>query len=153
MTLAFHPNIRNLYLGRGIAAAFSTGFAISVYSGAQPTAAQIAGNWTLYNEPTSNFLVHYTSAGWMQPSAGILLQLIVPPPQTVLKTGTASWAIVWSSNVNLGAVQGSTLPSTSFLVVACSNGTGQGVIRFSNPSLTAGVSTSILDGSIGAYTI
>lgn len=153
MTLIFSPGMRNLYMGRGVAAGFAGTFAISVYSGVQPTAAQITSNWTSYNEPTPGFLVHYTGAAWTQPSNGILLQLTLPAAQTVLNSGLASWAILWSTNLTLANVQSSTLPSTSFMVVPCSDSTGQGVVRFTNSTLTAGVSTPILDGSMGAYLI
>lgn len=153
MALSFHPNIRNLYMGRGVAAVFSNPFAISIYSGVQPIAAQITSSWTLFNEPTSNFLAHYVGASWSQPSNGILLQLGLPPAVSPLKSGTASWAILWASNVSAVQTQGSTLPNASFMVVPCSHSIGQGVIRFTNPTLTAGVSTPILDGSMGAYMI
>lgn len=153
MTLAFHPNIRNLYLGRGIAAAFSNPFSISVYSGIQPAAEFITSNWDLHNAGTSNFLVHYTDASWSQPSSGLLLQLNLPAAQVVLNDGTAAWAILWVSAVTLSAAQGTTLPQASFLVVPCSDGVGQGVIRFADPELISGAPTAILDGSIGAYTV
>ena len=151
MALQFHPNIRNLYMGRGIAAAFSSTFSISVFSGIQPPAAPIASNWPAYNEATSNFLVHYTGAGWTQPSNGILLQLTEPPAQVVTRSGTATWAILWATAASLAQVQSTTLPNASFMVVPCSNSTDQGVIRFVDPDLVGGTATSIIDGSMGAY--
>jgi hypothetical protein len=151
MALQFHPNLRNLFLGRGIAAAFTNQFSITVYSGAQPTAAQVTSNWSLFNQDTSNFLVHYTGAGWTQPSNGLLLQLTLPAAQPVVRGGTASWAILWASEVTSLQVQSTTLPSAVFIVVPCSSDVGQGVIRFANTALVEGASVAILDGSMGAY--
>jgi hypothetical protein len=151
MTLLYNGNIRNLFMGRGILAAFSSPCAITVYSGAQPTAAAVTAGWTSYNQPNANYLAHYIGAAWTQPSGGILLQLTIPPAVVVEKSGTATWAILWTTNVTYAATQGSTLPSTSFMVVSVSDSVGAGVIRFANPTLSAGISTAILDGSMGAY--
>lgn len=151
MALLFHPNIRNLYLGRGVAAAFAGTWAMSIYSGEQPAAAQISSNWQLYNEASAGFLAHYLGAAWTQPSNGLLLQLVLPTAVIPVRSGVATWAILWATNVTVAATQGTTLPNASFMVVACSTNLEQGVIRFVDPTMTAGVSKSIIDGSIGAY--
>ncbi len=151
MALLFHPNIRNLMLGKGIMNGFSNPCAISVYQGAQPVPNDIIANWsTTYASTNAAFLVHYTGASWSQPSQGLLLQLGIPLAQNGVNTGTATWAICWATNVSAANVAASTIPSTSFIVVPCSDSIGAGVIRFADPIVTAGVSKVILDGSIGA---
>lgn len=151
MALSYHGNIRNLYMGRGIGAGFSTTFAITIYSGSQPSAATITADWASYNQPNSIFLAHYIGASWTQPSYGLLLQLGLPASVAADKSGTASWAILWATNASLAQVQAGTIPTSAFMVVPCSDSVGQGVIRFTNPILTASVFTPILDGSMGAY--
>lgn len=151
MALLFHPNIRNLMIGKGLLNGFSNPCAISVYRGTQPTPGDIIANWsTTYSSSNSQFLVHYTGASWSQPSGGLLLQLGIPLAQNGVNTGTATWAICWATNVSAANVALATIPSTSFIVVPCSDSIGPGVIRFTDPNVTAGVSKVILDGSFGA---
>lgn len=73
-----------------------------------------------------------------------------PAAVNALNSGTATWAIVWTSAVTGVNVAAGTLPSTNFMVVPASNSIGDGVIRFSDPVFTSGVSKAILDGSVGA---
>lgn len=148
--ITFHPNIRNLMVGRGLLSGFSSPCAISVYSGAQPTSAEITANWSTYASGTANFLAHFVGGAWTQPAGGILLQLTVPPASTALQTGTGTWCILWSTNVSAAAVALTTLPSTAFIVGPVSVGIGPGVVRFNNPALVVSTSVTILDGSIGA---
>jgi len=150
MALLYSQSTRNLMIGRGLLANFSSPCAISVYSGTQPTSASIINNWSLYSQPTSNFLAHFIGASWTQPSNGILMQLTVPPTVPADHTGTASWAILWTTNVSAVTVAGASLPSNNFAVVACSDAIGPGVIRFVSTSITAATAVTILDGSIGA---
>lgn len=158
MTILFHPNIRNLMINQGLMYGFPASTpsqagvsAITVYSGVQPTAAQVTANWSLYNSAAGNFLVHYQGAAWGNPSYGILLQLTtIPAAVAPTNSGTASWCIIWNTNVTPAAIAGGTLPSASFIVGTVSDGVGQGVVRFSNTSLVAATPVTILDGSFGA---
>jgi hypothetical protein len=150
MTTLFSPSIRNLMAGRGLQVGFAATSAISVYSGVQPTAAQITANWSQYASTNPTFLAHYVGAAWTQPGVGILLQLTVPPAANAINTGTASWCIVWSTNVLAATVGLSTLPSTSFIVGPVSDSVGPGIVRYAFTGFVSGLSTTILDGSIGA---
>lgn len=151
MTLLYSNSIRNLMIGRGILAAMTTLTAITVYKGTQPTAAQITSSWASYNSASSDYLVHYPGAGWTQPLNGILLSLTtVPPAVNSVGTGIATWCIVWMTNVSQATVDSTTLPNTQFIVGPCSDFIGDGIVRFADPQLTAGVSKVILEGSIGA---
>ena len=151
MAIQFAQTMRNLFIGRGILAALSSPCSISVYSGtSQGQSSIIAANWPSWASSNSNFLGHFTGAVWTQPNSGILLQLNSVPGQAALHSGTAGFAIIWSTEVTLTDVAGSTLPNASFIVVPCSNSVGNGVIRFDDTTFTAGVTKVILDGSIGA---
>ena len=146
--MIFHPNIRNLMIGQGILAALSTLVGVTVYSGSQPTAAFIEANWSNFNATP---LLHWTDVGFTQPLNGILASVTTfPAPVNALLTGTASWAIIWSTNVTAVQVAAGAIPSTSFIVCPVSISSGAGVIRLTNTSIVAGASTSLIDGSITA---
>jgi hypothetical protein len=150
MTMLFSSSIRNLMIGRGLQVGFSSPSAISVYSGTQPTAAQIVANWSAYASTNPSFLAHYVGGVWSQPSLGILLQLAPPTGVAATNTGTGTWCIVWATNVSAAQVAAGTLPSTQFIVGPVSDSVGPGIVRFVSPSFTSGVSNTIVDGSIGA---
>ena len=149
----YQGNIRNLFIGRGLQAGFTSPCAITIYGGVQPTAAAITSAWTSYNQPNANFLAHYVGGSWTQPSGGLLLQLTTLPPAVLADhTGTGTWAILWATNVSAVVAAGASLPNASFIVVPVSNSFGPGVVRFTDPTtFVAGVSKAVLDGSIGAF--
>ena len=158
MTIQFTPSIayQVTYQGLFISLGGGNRVAISIYSGSVPSAATVAASWSSYNSSNSNFLIHYsgisTGGIWTVPTSGsgpgTLCQLTtLPTAQTAINSGTASWAIVWCSNVL--TVSGTTLPAANFFVVSVSNSTGSGVIRFSSTSITSGTSYTIQDGSFG----
>jgi hypothetical protein len=150
MTVKFTTSIRNLTIGRGILSGIAASVAVSIYSGAQPTAANIITNWTSYNSTNSIFLLHYSSVGFTQPASGILMTVTTFPAATLpTNTGTGAWAIIWATNPLIAAMSGA-IPTTSFIVGPVSDSVGNGIIRFSNTTITTGVSKSLLDGSIGA---
>lgn len=151
MAIVFSQSVNNLLIGRGLMAAIAGSSAISIYSGTQPTSAQIEASWLSFNSSSGDFLAHYVGGVWTQPSNGILLQLTgLPSPVPAMRTGTGTWCIVWTTNVSDVEVAGSTLPHTNFIVGACSNEVGDGIIRFADPAFIAATSKPVLDGSIGA---
>lgn len=155
--MIYSSSIRNLFIGRGILNNISAPHAISIYQGTQPTAAAITAAWANYNSPAGGLLVHYVGATWTQPNAnaanGIYMQLsTLPAAATPLDTGTATWAIMWASNVSQATVLGATLPNISFIVVPVSNTVTNGVIRFTSTAISTGVAVAIVDGSIAALT-
>lgn len=144
--IIFHPNIKQLFLGRGVFAAISNPNAVTVFSGTQPTAASITSSWSTYSPLV---LVHWQGAGFTMPLTNSLMTVTsFPPAATATGTGTATWAIIWASNVTPASVAGSTLPNTSFIVCPVTNTGGNGVIRVTNTSITAGTSVSLADASI-----
>lgn len=157
MTMQFSSSIANLMAGRGILQAFNTGIqpttfpsCITVYSGAQPTAAAVAAAWASYNSTNAAFLAHFPGAFWTQPSYGPLVQLTVPAAVNASNSGTAAWAIVWQNSYSLAQMGTGTIPNSVFAVVPVSLNTGTGVIRMTNLTVTAATSTAIYDGSFGA---
>lgn len=148
MTIIFSPSTKNLFLGRGILNAFSNPCSISIYSGTQPTSADVTSNWGAYSSGGTNFLAHYLNASWTQPAEGLLMQLGIPPATAPINTDTASWCILWCTAVTPAQVLAGTLPHASFIVGACSDGVGKGLIRFNDLSFTAGTFKTMLDGSI-----
>lgn len=150
MTVKFTTSIRNLTIGRGILSGIAASVAVTVYSGVQPTAANIITNWASFNSANANFLLHYSSVGFTQPASGILMTVTTFPVSTLpTNTGTGAWAIIWSTNPLIGVMNGA-IPTTSFIVGPVSDSVGNGIIRFSNTTITTGVSKALLDGSIGA---
>jgi hypothetical protein len=151
MAIQFSQSVRNLFIGRGLLGAFVSPCSISVYSGVQPTSAQVTANWASYASTNAIFLNHYTGGTWTQPSNGIMMQLsTVPATQIALNSGTATWCILWTSAVTAANVAAGTLPNISFIVAPCSDSVGSGVVRFADPIFVSGATKIILDGSIGA---
>lgn len=155
MTVKFHSNIANLMVGRGILpAGFNAPSGISIYSGTQPTAAQIVADWANYNSAKSNFLAHYSGAIWIQPLDGdakfCSLDTI---PAAVMPTnaGEAKWCIIWSSDVSSVSLASSVLPNNVFIVGEVTTLSASGIIRF-NPdkSFVLGEAKIIADGVITA---
>ena len=115
----------------------------TIFSGTQPTAAQITSNWATYS---ANYLCHWINATWITPTdqntldALQLLTANIPAATAAFRTGTASWAILWNHtpNVSEAAVQGASLPSTIFWVVPVTNNGGNGVLRLTTTSIVSG---------------
>lgn len=152
MALIWDTTFSGVMINKGIKLALSATTAVTVYGGTQPSAADIANNWANYKSSSSNCLAHYVDATWNIPQLhGPLLAIDnVPTTSPALNSGEATWAIFWITNVTLANVQGSTLPSTNFIVVPCSSLTGKGVIRFIDPVFTAGVSKNINEAVLKA---
>ena len=155
MTILFHPNIRNLMIGRGIlAGGLTSACGITIYSGIQPTAAAIAADWATYNSLNAKFLAHFTGAIWSHPLSGTTTFCSIttfPPATPATNTGTGSWCILWMTNPTGTQLSSTTLPSTQFIIGPVSNLTGNGIVRFStDTNFTIGVSRTIGDGTIGA---
>ena len=163
MAILFNQNIKNLIIGRGLLGnmAGATGYgnlvatvSVTIFSGTQPAAADIAANWTNYN---TSYLSHWVGVQYDQPlyntpGSGVVLSMVgTPAPVTAYNTGTASWGIIWTNNLAPSSIQGTSLPNPNFIVGNVSIGGGSGIIRLSNLSITAGASTSLLDSSVTAY--
>jgi hypothetical protein len=117
----------------------------TIFSGTQPTAAQITSSWATYS---ANYLCHWTDVAWQTPidtnvlDAAQLLSANIPTARAAFRTGTASWAILWNytPNVSEAAVQGASLPSTAFWVVPVTDNAGNGVLKLTTTSIVSGTS-------------
>lgn len=151
MAISFHPNISNTLIGLGVlGGGLSASSAFSIYSGTQPSPADILNNWSIYSSGNSNFLAHYSGAVWSQPSfwtnstASITT---MPTASNTVRSGVGTWAILWSANVLLADVNSGAIPTTSFIVVPVSTLTGIGTIRFdATTTFVAGTQRQIADG-------
>jgi hypothetical protein len=152
MALEFDTTMPGLMINRGIKSALAATTAITVYKGTQPSGTDIVNNWANYNQSSPDCLAHYTGANWVQQIAHSSILAIdnIPTTSPAFKSGEATWAIFWITNVTLASIHGSTLPSTSFIVIPCSSLTGNGVIRYIDPVFTIGVSKSITEAVLKA---
>jgi hypothetical protein len=129
---------------------------ITVYSGVQPTAAQIIANWSAYNNTNSNFLAHYSGVHWgVDPgNANAVILTGTTNPATPINTGVATWAILWCQmDLTPTQLSASTIPTgqftgSSFFVAPVTDTTGTGIIRYLNTTLTAGTPAPINDAGI-----
>ena len=149
MTVLFSSLLHRLVAGRGFAAGFTSPFAISIYGGVKPSAAQILANWTSYNNSAgTDFLAHYVGAVWTHPGGTETIHLTPPAAANSLNTGIGTWCILWTSNVTQIAAVGGIIPNTQFIVADVSNFGGTGIIRFTDVNFTVGTSKAILSGAI-----
>ncbi|CAB4146676.1 hypothetical protein UFOVP1008_37 [uncultured Caudovirales phage] len=128
--------------------------AITAYSGAQPTAAQITSS---YNAYSGQALIHWTGATWIQPTSPNsasetqqFMTLNVPTSKVAFVGGTAQWAILWGPTpaVTEAAVKTSALPSTIFYVVPVTDNAGKGVVKMTSTALALGSSYQPSDVTI-----
>lgn len=151
MALIYSDSVKSLTLGQGILSLLPSNYsAISIYSGVQPTASVIETTWPSYNTTNNKFLVHFQSAIWYQPSANVLSIQTYPAASTALHSGTAEWAIIWSSNTDSYTLGQDTLTNTDFIVVPCSSVSGNGIITFSDTTITEGTTKAIAGGAFKA---
>lgn len=146
MALLYHPNMSQLVANRGFGLGLSSAF--TVFTGAQPTPADVIANWTSYN---TQFLVHHTGAAWIHPLSNTttFLSLGTIPPLTVAaNSGVATWAILWASAVTQVSLANATIPNTYFVLVPVSEQAGTGVVRYVSTTFVAGNSYQPLDGTI-----
>lgn len=145
MALIFDSTINRMALYRGIFKGLSLPTAITVYKGTQPSAASIVSGWTNFNTASADCLAHYTGANWVQQpvNAPFINVNNTPTAAPAYKSGEATWAILWITNITTGSIASNTLPSTSFIVVPCSNTTGKGVVRFIDPVFVSGTANPI----------
>lgn len=172
MALLFSPSIANMFVFRGILGAVTgvstTGvpipmqptaaMSVTVYSGVKPSAASITASWGSYN---TTYLFHQPGVNYIQANPGLIpggafiTRTNVPAAVTALNSGTASWCIIWCSNVAAGSGAGqignATLPNANFIVGDVTIGSGDGIVTLSNLVVTGGQSTTILDSTIEFY--
>lgn len=161
--LLFSPSLAGLLAGRGVLvpmgmtsnASSNVTVSLTVYSGTQSSAADIASNWVNYN---STYLFHVPGVVYKlsNPTSNTLCGLVTnanyPSSDTAVNTGTAAWCIVWCSNVASGTGSGqignATIPNSQFIVGPVTLYSGNGIVRLSDLSVTSGLSYTFLDSTI-----
>ena len=134
------------------------GMAMTVHSGAQPTADNFITNWTSYSSGNANFLAYYSNLSWYHSnyasSTGNLLQMGIPTAVTPTNNGVAAWAVLWSPKTGttiptLGDMAAGSIPTQLIVIVPVSDILGTGIIRFVNTTLSTSTAVAPFDGSFG----
>jgi hypothetical protein len=157
MALTFFSDLLNAFVFNGIQSMWSrnpvTNTSLTIFSGTQPTAAQIVSSWSTYS---AQYLVHWTGVVWPTPTgyntlgSGNSTTATTPAAQNAFRSGTATWAILWPSDGNIaeGTIQGASLPSTTFVVLPVSASGGTGCVRLTSTTITSGSSYQPTDITI-----
>lgn len=149
MALQFFSDILPAFTYAGLYYKSGTGATntITLFSGTQPTAAQVAASWSTYS---AQYLINWTSVGVVGSTgvAGELFSFSTPAAASAFRSGTGSWAIWWPGAVSDAAVQGGTLPRTDFCILPASTSGGDGCLRMTSLTITSGTSYQPTDITI-----
>jgi hypothetical protein len=125
---------------------------ITIYSGAQPTAQTIEANFINYNQDSAGCLAHYSTGPTWLYNDGTKTYYFTNTSNTIttnaLRSGTASWAIIWMAT-GVSITSTTDAPASSkFIVVPVTNNSGIGVIRYTSISTTQGQAFVPYDGGL-----
>lgn len=145
MTLIYNSGVRSLITSSGIRDGFSNP-SMTMYAGTQPTPTTLINSWSSYNYNTSNFLWHaQTGLTLLVTGSGVSIFAVNVPSAVPVRSGTASWAVIWSGAVTTGTMTTSSIPSSSFMICPVSLNTSNGVVRLTSTTLSAGTTATIAD--------
>jgi hypothetical protein len=158
MSLLYGPNTVKLFngaifktLGNYTNTSVNLTMYVTIYSGVQPTAAEVAASWSTYNSAANNYLLTFNSnTKWGMPGNSHIQLVEFPIAQLPMRDGTASWAIIWNESVTPVQLGSTTLPKAMFMVVPVSDAAGNGVIRVASTAFTTVAAVSISDASLNA---
>jgi hypothetical protein len=155
MAVTFFSDVLNAFVYAGIQSMWSWNpsyqTSVTVFSGTQPTAAQVTSSWSTYS---AVYLVHWTGVVWPTPigyntlDSGNVTTATTPAAQTAFRSGTATWAILWPFNISEATVQGASLPNASFVILPVSASGGTGCVRLASTTIASGTSYQPTDISI-----
>lgn len=161
--LLFSPSLAGLMAGRGILvpmgmttnANSNVTVSLTVFAGAQPTATDITNNWDDYN---GAYLFHMRGVDYKlaSPTSNTLCGLVTnanyPTSESAINSGTASWCIIWCSDIASGSSPGelgdTTIPNTQFIVGPVTLYSGNGIVRLSNLSIASGSTYNFVDSTM-----
>lgn len=161
--MLFSSTVAGLMAGRGIMvpmgistnAESNVTVSLTVYSGTQPTAANVADNWSTYN---TSYLFHMPNVEYklQNPNSntqcGLITNANYPTSNTSINSNTASWCIIWCSNIQEGSGAGqlsnTAIPDVNYVVGPVTLYTGKGIVRLSDLSITTGNTYNFVDSSI-----
>ena len=144
LTFSAHCARPLTYLGifKGLAATVG----ITIYKGTRPASANafITDFTALYSSTNSvDMLTHYVGAAFSHAyNQSVCAISASPTPVAALRAGTATWGIIWTTNV-LAASLSTTLPSSDFMLVDVTEFGAGGIITYDNPVFAAGELKSI----------
>jgi hypothetical protein len=125
---------------------------MTVYSGEQPTADTVAASWSSYRTTNAACIAHVqTPITWQHnnpTSTTYFVNTLSSVTATALNTGTATWAILWRSDVTPVQAGLTALPDEEFLVVPVGTTASNAIIRFTNTNFVAGGAVTPFDGGI-----
>lgn len=115
---------------------------VTVYSGSIPSnTSMVINNWINYNRNSSLTLWHASTGCTLEIlGSNIINASNVPTSVNPLRTGAASWFILW--NANNVDIDVATIPTTSFMIGDVSSLFGTGIMKFVNNSLDSTVPTT-----------
>lgn len=122
---------------------------ISLYQGTQPTANYVNDNWPEHSWDSVDYLGFVKGNILKTSTSSYTLQYLVST--TSEKSGTCTWAILWSSGSvsSTSSIASGTIPTTNFWVVPASDiTTSTGVVKLNNANLVAGQITTVTDISL-----
>lgn len=150
MALQFFTDVLNTYIYSGVSTVLCNRnpggnlSSVTIFSGTQPTAAQVVSSWSTYS---AQYLVHWPSVTWPLPPDYQTIQATqtvtasLPAGVAAFRTGTAGWGICWGNlNASAATIQGATLPGTQFIVVPVTVSGGNGIIKMTTMSIVSGTS-------------
>lgn len=144
MSLIYNSSVRSLITSPGILSGFSSP-SMTMYSGAQPTPATLISSWSSYNYNSSNFLWHAQTGLTLAVTGGVSIYASAIPSAVPVRSGTASWAVVWSGAVSTGTMTTSSIPNSNFMICPVSLSTSNGVVRLTSTTLSAGTTATLAD--------
>lgn len=146
--------LRERMFGAGLLGGRSTSIPtfITLHSGVQPTANDVKNNWTSYNWDNASFLGGLPIVISKTSTSSFTLQTTTSTIAN--RSGTATWAAIWSrressTSTNLvtlttGSFTSTNPPTNHFFVVPISDiTTTTGVVRINDQNVAAGQATTI----------
>ena len=116
----------------------------SIHAGVQPTANDVADNWSNYTSTSTDYLGFVSGTLLEVSTSSFTLQTVTTA--TAAGTGVATWAILWNRSVSAGALASATLPTRAFWVVpVCDVTTSTGVAILLDTNLTSGQTFTLAD--------
>lgn len=130
----------------------AAGGSMTIYSGEQPTADQVAASWGTYRTTNASCIAHIQTAPTYSynyaTSTTYFTNVSASINSTALNTGTATWAILWDTVVTSVQAGLTTLPDERFLVVPVGTTSSNAIIRFTNTNFIPGQLVAPYDGGI-----
>ena len=114
---------------------------VTVYGGSRPSSDSVISSWSTYNQNSTLCLWHASTGVTMQVLGSTTLNAAtLPTAAAPLRNGTATWFILWSiNNVNINTT---TIPTTKFMIGDVTGLFGDGIMRFSNTTLSTSTPTT-----------